>query len=291
MNGFGKSFAEILPARRPRPTGMLSDSAHPPGVALAHGVRQQVASIYLTAAVLATVGFLYGSVIPLIFAVPHYESRIRGAFAPSPWNLAQLFDVVANVSAFVPLGFLWGAACNTVVPKSRAKLDRFVTVALACLGLALLAETLQIWIPLRDPSIRDVLALEWGAVLGYGLWHAAGRGTTVVLARGIERFSPAGASPVFRFRWLALFVALFAACLAVNCYANPTQLFLLYRFRSTSLEDVAFALANANVKQAHDPRSVWLPSLLTTILLLGLCFAAQRGVRFVFARRAVRSAI
>jgi len=289
MNGFGKSFVEILPARRPRSAGTLTESAAARrGVAPAHGVRQQVASIYLTAAVLATVGFLYGSLIPLIFAVPDYESRVRGAFAPSPWNLAQLFDVAANVAAFVPLGFLWGAACNTLVPKSRAKFDMFVTVALGCLGLAMLAETLQVWIPLRDPSIRDVLALEWGAVLGYGLWKGAGRGTTVVLARCIERFARPGASPVFRLRWLALFLAVFAGCLMMNCYANPTQLFLLYRFRSTSLEDVAFALANATVKQSHDPRIVWLPSLVTAVLLVGLCFAAQRGVRFALARRGPR---
>jgi hypothetical protein len=288
MNGFGKSFVEIVPARKPRPAVTLSELAARSGAALTHGVRQQVASIYLTAAVLATVGFLYGSVIPLIFAVPNYQSRIRGAFAPSPWNLAQLFDVIANLAAFVPLGFLWGAACNTLVPKARAKFDRFVTVALGCLGLALLAETLQIWIPLRDPSIRDVLALEWGAVTGYGLWLRTGRGTTVVLALCVERFAPLGASRIFRFRWIALFLTLFVVCLAVNCYANPTQLFLLYRFRSTSLADIAFALANANVKQSHDPRIVWLPSLTTAGLLVGLCFAVQRGVRFTFARSGIR---
>jgi VanZ family protein len=285
MNGLGNSLVPIAPVRKPRSGTALGASAGRRSVASIDGVRQQVASLYLTAAVLATIGFLYGSAIPLIFAVPDYDSRIRGAFEPSPWNMAQLFDVLANVAAFVPVGFLWAAACNTLLPKSRAKSGMFVTIASGCLCLALLAETLQIWIPLRDPSIRDVLALEWGAVLGYGLWERAGRTATLVLSHWIDRLSQPATAAVIRYRWAGLFAGLLAACLLMNCYASPTQLFLLYRFRSTSLEDVAFALHNANVKQLHDPRTVLLPSLLTAIVLIGLCFAAQRGVRFALARR------
>jgi VanZ like protein len=288
MDGPGKPFVEIPPLRKTRRVGALTASAGRRGGVLVNGVRQQVASLYLTAAVLATVGFLYASLIPLIFAVPDYGSRIRGAFEPATWDLAQFFDVAANVSAFIPIGFLWGAACNTLLPRSRAKSGLFVGVAMGCLGLAVLAETLQIWIPLRDPSIRDVLALEWGAVLGYGLWQRAGLATSAVLSHWIERVSRPAASSIFRLRWITLFLALFATCLLTNCYASPTQLFLLYRFRSTSLQDVAFALHNANVKQSHDPRAVWLPSLLSALLLVGLCFTAQRGLRFALARRGQR---
>lgn len=288
MDGLGKSFVEILPVRKPRPEGARTASATCRGAVATAGMRQHMASLYLTAAVLATVAFLYGSCIPLIFAIPDYGSRIRGAFEPAPWDLAQFFDVVANVAAFIPLGFLWGAAGNSLLPRSRVKSGLFVTVAMGCLGLAVLAETLQVWIPLRDPSIRDVLALEWGAVLGYGLWQRAGRATTAILSHWIERVSRPAAARVFRFRWIALFLALFPACLLMNCYASPTQLFLLYRFRSTSLDDVAFALHNANVKQSHDLRTVWLPSLLTSLLLVAICFLAQRGLRSALARRGRR---
>jgi VanZ family protein len=285
MDGFGKSFADLVAVGKPRPTHRLAGLVARRRVAPVNGVRQQLASLYLTAAVLATIGFLYGSAIPLVFAAPNYLARIRGAFEPSPWNLAQLFDVVANVLAFVPLGFLWGAACNTLLPNSRARSGLFVTVATGCLCLAVLAETLQIWIPLRDPSIRDVLALEWGAVLGYGFWLRAGRSITLVLSRWIESIAGPDARPLLRFRWPALFFTLFAAALVLNVYASPSQLFLLYRFRSTSLEDVAFALQNANVKESHDLQTVWLPSAATALVLVAACFAAQRGVRLAFARR------
>jgi VanZ family protein len=285
MHGLGKSFADLVAVRKSRPTPRLAGPLARRAVAPANGVRQQLASLYLTTAVLATIGFLYGSAIPLVFAIPDYGTRIRGAFEPTPWNLAQLFDVVANVLAFVPLGFLWGAACNTLLSNSRARSGLFVTVATGCLCLALLAETLQIWIPLRDPSIRDVLALEWGAVLGYGFWLRAGRSVNAVLSGSIEHFAGPDAAPLHQFRWVALFFALFGASLVLSFYASPTQLFLLYRFRSTSLEDVAFALQNANVKESHGLRTVWLPSALTALVLVALCFAAQRGVRFAFARR------
>ncbi len=285
MDGFGKSFVDLVAVRKPRPARSLAGLAARRGVAPVSGVRQQLASLYLTTAVLATIGFLYGSAIPLVFATPNYLARIRGAFEPSPWNLAQLFDVVANVLAFMPLGFLWGAACNTLLPNSRARSGLFVTVATGCLCLAVLAETLQIWIPLRDPSIRDVLALEWGAVLGYGIWLRAGRSVTGVLSHWIERVAGPDAMPLLRFRWLALFFSLFAASLVLNFYASPSQLFLLYRFRSTSLEDVAFALQNANVKESHDLQTVWLPSAVTALVLVAVCFAAQRGMRLAFARR------
>lgn len=284
MHGLGKSFADLAAVKR-RPAAAQLGSAVRRGVIPVGGVRQQVASLYLTGAVLATIGFLYGSAIPLVFAIPNYGPRIRGAFEPTPWNLAQLFDVIANVLAFVPMGFLWGAACNTLLPNSRARSGLFVTVATGCLCLAILAETLQIWIPLRDPSIRDVLALELGAVLGYELWRRAGRSITLAMSHWIERFAVANAWPLFRFRWPTLFLALFVAALMLNCYASPTQLFLLYRFRSTSLEDVAFALKNANVKQSHDLQTVWLPSALIALVLVAVCFAAQRGVRLAFARR------
>jgi len=285
MDGFGKSCTDLVAVGKPRPTRSLAGLVALRRVAPVSGVREQLASLYLTAAVLATIGFLYGSAIPLVFAAPNYWVRIRGAFEPSPWNLAQLFDVVANVLAFVPLGFLWGAACNTLLPNSRARSGLFVTVATGSLCLAVLAETLQIWIPLRDPSIRDVLALEWGAVLGYAFWLRAGRSITVVLSHWVERVAGCNPMRILRFRWPALFFALFAASLVLNVYASPSQLFLLYRFRSTSLEDVAFALQNANVRESHGLQTVWLPSAVTALVLVAACFAAQRGVRLAFARR------
>jgi len=281
MRGIGKSIIDVAEGRIVDPSaGSATYAAQLPSQRLV----QQVASVYITTAVLATIGFLYASSIPLVFAVPDYGVRILGAFEPAPWDVNQLLDVVANILAFIPVGFLWAAACNTASQKRRPKSSLFVDVAVGCLGLAVLAEGLQVWIPLRDPSVRDVLALEWGAVLGYRLWVVAGHGTTGVLCVWIDRGYRVCGPRLFRLRWVALFFVLLALCLIVNCYASPSQLFLLYRFRSTSLQDVAFALHNASVKQARGPLNVLVPSTLAAISILGLCRVSQIVVRFASSR-------
>ena len=135
---------------------------------------RQVEAAYITAALLASLGFLYLSTIPWIFAAPDFDSRLEGVRASLRWDPAQPLDPFANVLAFIPVGFLWTAAWCSSWPKRRARAADMIPVALGCLLLAILAETLQFWIPLRDPSIRDVLALELGAIIGCGLWLAAG---------------------------------------------------------------------------------------------------------------------
>jgi|SRR5580704_10855455 VanZ family protein len=284
MRVTGKSIVDVAEAPNVEPSAAGAVCAVQPPAQRSIRLVQQVASVYITTAVLATIVFLYASAIPLVFAVPDYSVRIRGAFEPAPWDANQLLDVVANVLAFVPVGFLWAAACNTALQKRQPKSSLFVAVALGCLGLAVLAEGLQVWIPLRDPSIRDVLALEWGAVLGYFLWIVAGRGTTSVLCMWIDRVYRLGGLRLFRLRWLALFLALLGLCLIVNYYASPAQLFLLYRFRSTSLQDVAFASHNASVKQTRGPLDVIVPSALVAILILGVCRIAQSVVRLASDR-------
>ena len=250
-----------MPVRRPKSRQTFAPPASGVDDRRQHAawVMQQIASVYITTALLATIGFLYASVIPLVFAVPNFWVRLLGAFAPSPWNSASLFDVAINILAFVPLGFLWAAAWSSTLPSNRLS-GQFVTIALGCLGLAILAEGLQFWIPLRDPSIRDVLILEWGAILGYRLWLAAGHWTTSVLASWIDRLFRLGGPGLFRLRWPALSVAVFALCLVLNCYASAPQLFLLYRFRSTSLQDVAFSLHNAGVTRSRDWQDMLLPA-------------------------------
>lgn len=284
MRGIGKSLVEVAEAAIVGPNAGGAACAVQLPTERSVPLVQLVASVYITTAVLATIGFLYASAVPLVFAVPDYSVRIRGAFEPAPWDANQLLDVVANVLAFVPVGFLWAAACNTAVQKRRPKSSRFVAVALGCLSLAVLAEGLQIWIPLRDPSIRDVLALEWGAVFGYCLWNVAGHGTTSMLCVWIDRVNRLGGLRFFRLRWLMLFAALLGLCLMVNYYASPSQLFLLYRFRSTSLQDVAFALHNASVKKPRGALEVIVPSALAATSILGACRVAQSVVRFASNR-------
>jgi VanZ family protein len=284
MHGFGKVVIDPVRTRAADTAARIDDAAAEDELRHSTWVVEQAASIYITLAVLFTIGFFYASLIPLIFAVPDFSTRFLGMFAPSPWNAAQVLDVGGNILAFIPIGFLWAAACHTASPLGRTKSRIVVVVTLGCLGLAIFAEALQFWIPLRDPSLRDVLALEIGAVLGSRLWRAAGPWTTRIVSSSIERLYQLGGQPLFRLRWPVLLAAVLSTCLVVNCFASPTQLFLLYRFRSTSLQDVASTLHSASVTEARDPLEVLTSSVLVALLIVGSCRLAQSTVRFAAKR-------
>ena len=288
MRATGNVIWRTLPTRaKRRPSAAVESTLDSPSHP-SRWVSEQVASVSVTIAVLATLGFLYASLIPLIFRVPDFRARFLAMFEPSPWNAAQVLDVGANVLAFVPLGFLWAAACHTVSGPRQTQMKIFAAVGCGCLGLATLAETLQFWIPLRDPSLRDVFALEMGALVGYGLWRVMRRRTTVALSWLVEQTVRLGGWRLYRLRWPLLLATVFLVCFVVNCYASPSQLFLLYRFRSTSLHDVARALHNADVARPRGPLAALLPSTLATILIGGACRASQSAVRFGFRRSMTR---
>src|SRR5579862_8417816 len=80
MPDFGKVGLERVQAPALKP-------ATPPGRLTAqHTTRcrqliaEQVESIYVNAAVLASLAFLYVSSVPLVFAVPDFETRFWGMF-------------------------------------------------------------------------------------------------------------------------------------------------------------------------------------------------------------------
>lgn len=88
------------------------------------------------------------------FAPLRAEPKAFGWADPFASRLG-LFDVVANLLLFAPLG-IYGV---------QAGLRRRVVLGLAC-ALSLSIETLQMWTPLRHPHGLDVLANVAGAGLG-----------------------------------------------------------------------------------------------------------------------------
>jgi VanZ family protein len=278
-------FVETQETRRSRvahpEVGVFAGST-PAKTRHAQRVDPQVEWVYVTAAVVASVGFLYASTIPLVFAVPNFEKRLSGTLTVS-WNREGLLDLAVNVLAFVPLGFLWSAACSSLATGRRTR-GALGPVVIGCLGLATLGEMLQFWIPLRTPSVSDILALECGAVIGYGLWNLAGPWTTACIGRCAHSLYKVGGPGLFHLRWHVLFAATFLACLIVNCYASPTQLFLLYRFRSTSLHEVAGILHDVSMQHRRGPLSELLPSTLAALMIVAACRAGQITARFLKAR-------
>jgi VanZ family protein len=83
-------------------------------------------------------------------------------WALAPWSArATRFDIVANILAYVPLGFFVALVPRRAAPASRA------VVALAT-GMALSAamETLQWFLPARNASTTDLFANASGAFAG-----------------------------------------------------------------------------------------------------------------------------
>jgi len=152
---------------------------------------------------------------------------------------------------------------------------------MGCLLLAVVAEALQFWIPLRDPSIRDVLALECGAVLGCGLWLATGRWVTGALCRLMKLLLVIGGPRLFHLRWLALFLAIFFVCLIVSRCASPIQLFSLYRNSSSSLQNLPLSAFGAGVARPQGLPMVLLVGALATLVIGGACRMGQNAVRYL----------
>jgi hypothetical protein len=247
----------------------------------AQWANRQIEWAYVTAAVVASIGYLYASTVPLVFAAPNLEKRFWEMFTAVSLSRAGLLDLALNVLAFVPLGFLWSAASSSCLPTNRRTRSVRGPVLIGSLGLATLGEALQFWIPLRTPSAGDILALECGAVIGMGLWTFCGSSATDSLGRCLLALYKLGGPRLFHLRWQILVVTTFLACLIVNCYASPTQLFLLYRFRSTSLHEVAGILHDASVQRGHGPLSAFLPSMVAALVIVAACCAALMTLKFL----------
>jgi VanZ family protein len=104
-------------------------------------------------------------------------------FAPWPPRGAR-FDVLANIVAYLPFGFL-----VALVPRRRPPLGRFSVAVAAGLGLSFAMESLQMFIPPRVASVGDLLANGAGTVAGAALAvvfarsEAAKRGATSLRER------------------------------------------------------------------------------------------------------------
>jgi VanZ family protein len=243
-------------------------------------VLEQVEAGYITAAILASIAFLYASTVPWIFAAPDFDSRLERVAESWHWNFNQPLDPVANVLAFIPVGFLWSAAWNLSAFNRRSRALETLKVVAGCLALAVLAETLQFWIPLRDPSIRDVLALEFGAIAGCGLWLATGQSLTAWLCGLVERLRIARPR-LFQLRLPVLLGAGYLACVILAAYANPIRLFLTYRDLSTFLQHITVSRLNLPAQWPQGVLQVLLVGGVATVLLGGACGIGGRAVRLL----------
>jgi VanZ family protein len=247
--------------------------------ARARRVFDQVESAYISVAILGSIAFLYASTTPWVFAIPDFESRLAGVWESFRWDPAQPLDPIANVLVFIPIGFLWSAAWSASPTKRRWHPIETATAAIGCLVLAIVAEVLQFWIPLRDPSIRDILALECGAILGCSLWLAAGHWVTTVLCQLLDR-SRLLHPRLDRLRRSVLFGSAYFACLLIVVYASPVRLFWTYRNWSISLQHLPISRPDLSSPQRHGLLTELLSGAVVALLVVSACYIGQSTVRF-----------
>jgi VanZ family protein len=153
--------------------------------------------------------------------IPPEEIRM---FLSAPWpRYITLEDVIVNIAAYVPLGFLLARAFMARFSSARAV---FIAAALACL-FSVAMETIQMFMPARIASNVDVLTNGLGGLIGalaaplFAPTHGLGRG----LARLRERWFVHG---------LSADVGLVLVCIWLVTQLHPTaQLFGTGNLRET----------------------------------------------------------
>jgi hypothetical protein len=244
-------------------------------------VWQLVRFLWLTLFVLLTSGFLFASSIPLVFAVDDLPTRVVSMFDFKDWHLVNdlLWDTILNVIALFPIGFVGSAVCCVISIHPQSGLRTFGIAACMSLAIAIGAEGIQIWIPMRTPSCRDVLTLETGGILGAGLWWAVGKGTMEFICRVITPVARWEGRRILRYRWLGLFALLFVACLSLNLYASPLELFLAYS-RRMSVNDAWMNRPHIPLFMGPRPvHSLWIdfvPSFLSSAAVIAACILTDR---------------
>lgn len=143
-----------MPLRR-RITAVGSPDMHSPGPA------HRSPALARSLAIVYTVLVVYASLHPF---TGWRDSGIAPlAFLSAEWpRYYTAFDLVVNVAAYVPLGFLW-------FPVASTRLGRGAAAVLVCVMLSLLSgllETVQNYLPSRVPSHVDLACNSLGVLLG-----------------------------------------------------------------------------------------------------------------------------
>jgi VanZ family protein len=116
-------------------------------------------SFYLAAAY--TLLAIYGSLYP--FTGWHDSGAQPTAFLTAAWpRYSTTFDLVTNIAAYLPLGFLWATAFQSRLAPWAAVLPTWLVGA----SLSLALETLQNYLPSRVPSNVDLAFNSLGTLVG-----------------------------------------------------------------------------------------------------------------------------
>ena len=114
---------------------------------------------------LLSVAIAYGSAYPFDFHIAPITPQMLHALFNDWDDHQELADVAANISMFVPFGFLAGR----IAFKARPKLLRLIAFLGAGIIFATALQVMQFWIPERVASLNDVVLNTLGIVSGAAL--------------------------------------------------------------------------------------------------------------------------
>ncbi len=157
---------------------------------------------------------VYVSLAPFGPWEPWGSLQWRFLFAPLPRHITP-FDLLINVLAYLPLGWLAAAAAARRCSGGRAVL--FATVLAAVLSLVM--ESLQVLLPPRIPSNVDLVTNTLGALLGALPWRRPA--ITRHVLQALERWRDGWLAPGWEPEFGLLLVLLWCAC-----QLNPSIPFL-----------------------------------------------------------------
>ncbi|MBI3861552.1 MAG: VanZ family protein [Planctomycetia bacterium] len=232
---------------------------------------REARSLHLIAALMMTVSFAYVCAVPFAFASPDFGARLADMAASNPWERGRLFDWLVNATAFVPMGFAWAGACFVPFQGRSSRHSAAARSAVCCLVVACLAEIMQFWIPLRVPSLRDIVALEIGAIAGCSAWLAWGPRAMLIIARAALAAMRKGPRQYTVTRRLALSCMALCAALSVMTLISPEDCFETYRHRAFTANGVSHASAS--------PFGASLAGVtLAAIGILGICLVGEMAL-------------
>ncbi|MEO6423761.1 MAG: VanZ family protein [Candidatus Nitrotoga sp.] len=197
----------------------------------------------LVLAIAYTLFVIYGSLVPLNFR-PYSLQEAFEAFSKIRYldlKIGNRADLVANIMLFIPLAFFWSG----VLWSARGLVVRVLIalwVFIACFGLSVAIEFVQLFFPPRTVSLNDIFAESIGAVVGVIAWYIFGRRLSEWLAGWRSaRGSPALSS---RLLYLYIFVLFTYNLLPLDLTISPVEVFHKWREGRVVLIPFSFVFTN-----------------------------------------------
>lgn len=186
---------------------------------------------------------IYGSLVPLHF-YGRALSEAWEAFRDIRYlnlSIGSRADWVANILLFIPLAFFWSGA----LWPARGLVVRVLIVLwvfVACVGLSVAIEFVQLFFPPRTVSLNDILAETSGAAVGVTAWCIFGRR----LSEWLEGWRNARGSLDLsgRLLYLYAFVLFTYNLLPLDLTISPVEIFHKWREGRVVLIPFSYVFAN-----------------------------------------------